>query len=335
MISPQPIQLWRYLGFKKHNLSSKYKRLFYLSYEDALWDLLNYKNVKNGSPVLLPEFFCDDVENNIKNRGYKISHYKIKSNLQVDLTDFSHKIKSTKPAVVIIFHPVGIKSNVNINLIDRNIIVIEDCVHKIINLEEIAIKKQNHFIIDSLRKVLPLQGSNLIGLQKDLNFNPPKITQSLIYNLKVHILWLFMLIFWNIGYYNKAEKLMKKGYDLIGDSIRPSSGFSFFKYIFQFININEIKKIKSLQIEIYKKNINTDIHFIKNDYGNMRGYPVKVTDQTLNMLRDNNLQVRYELFDSEWGKKNKVIYLPLGPYISYAKIHKICEIYQLASSTQV
>jgi len=64
-------------------------------------------------------------------------------------------------------------------------ILIEDSVHQLVNPEEIKFIKKNHFIIDSLRKVIPLQGSNLFGNIKDIDFSESQIFQSFRYSLKV------------------------------------------------------------------------------------------------------------------------------------------------------
>jgi hypothetical protein len=97
MISPQPIRLIKYLGFKRNKLPVNLRRLFYLSYEDALWDILKKKNIKPGSIILVPDFFCRDVETNIERHGYKIAGYKMASGLTINTADFKDKIKFYKP----------------------------------------------------------------------------------------------------------------------------------------------------------------------------------------------------------------------------------------------
>lgn len=337
MISPQPISLVKYLGKKRSITPPHIKRLFYLSFEDAFWDILSKKHVAKNSRILIPNFYCKDVETNIKAHGYKISHYSINCNLKVNILEFKKKILDVKPSVVIIFHPVGITSNLILNRnwikqLDPNVILIEDCVHKTLDPKGIHIYKKNHFLINSLRKVVPLQGTSLYGRIKDLDFDSPPYYQSLFYSLKVNILWCIMVLFWKTGKLIDAEKFMLKGYDLIGDKILPAKGSILFKHLENFIDYAKIKKIKIKQSKIYQNNLGQ----IKSppistfDFGNLRGWPIILpinkADRILKRIRDQKLLLRFELNDCDWSKNQKIIYLPLGPYLKSKDIRKISTI---------
>ncbi len=339
MLSPQPIQLVKYLGLRKNKAPPFLKRLFYLSYEDALWDILKRKNIKKGEKVLVPDFFCTDVENNIKNHGYNVIYYRIKKDLSVDIKDFEDQIKKYKPAVVTVFHPVGITSNLFknrgwIKLLDKETLLIEDSVHRFIDPLKIKIYKHNHFVINSLRKVVPLQGTSVYGLKDDLNFDTPPLTQSFFYSIKVHFLWLLMDICWNTGQFLSAEKLMIKGYDLIGDSILPAKGLFPFKILEEFLDHNKIERINIEQASLYEdklKNITKNpIAHQKSDFERMMAWPIvldkETADKTLKYIRSKRLLIRFELNDSTWSKNQKIIYLPMGPYITHSDQMKVCQI---------
>lgn len=77
MYSHKPINLYKHLKLQKTKGSSKYARLFYLSWKDALWDLCAKHKLKPGSVVLTPSWYCRDVENNITTHGYQVRHYKV------------------------------------------------------------------------------------------------------------------------------------------------------------------------------------------------------------------------------------------------------------------
>lgn len=325
MLSVQPIQLWRYVGVKRNKIPMDLRRLFYLSWEDAFWDLLDKKHISKKSRILLPDLWCKDVVLNIKKRGYKVFYYHFNNDLSCDKIDFLAKVKEYKPQVVIVFHPVGIKSNLfkNRNWINRlpdDVLLIEDSVHKIVNPNSIRIYKKNHFVIDSLRKVIPLQGSNLYGRKGDLDFNGPSHSQSFIYSIKVHLLWFLMIVAWNIGLYKFAEKLMIIGYDLIGDSEEPARGFVLFRFLFEFIDYDKIYKAKKRQIKIYNNHLKSTVKLDKSDWQEMRGYPLVLNNisakRILKYLRAHNLTVRFELNESRWTRKRKLVYLPLGPFIN-------------------
>jgi hypothetical protein len=339
MLSPQPIQLVKYLGIGKNKIPADSKRLFYLSYEDALWDILKKKDVREGSDVLVPDFFCRDVEKNIKSHNYKVIYYHINGDLSADAGSFEDQIKKHKPAVIIVFHPAGIASNLLknrawIKSLDEKVILIEDSVHRTLDPLKIKIFRKNHFVINSLRKVVPLQGSSVYGLKNDLDFDIPPPYQSFFYSLKVHLLWFLMNISWNTGQFILAEKLMVRGYDLIGKSILPAKGLLPFKILEEFLNYDKISKTKSEQATLYETRLKgltkNPVAYQKSDFGEMRAWPVildkEIADKTLQCLRSKGLIVRFELEDSDWSKKQKIIYLPMGPYLKKSEQTKICEI---------
>jgi hypothetical protein len=254
------------------------------------------------------------------------------------------------PRVVVIFHAVGIHNR----LLDKSIwikyirpetIIIEDSAHLLINPERIRIIKKNHFIIDSLRKVVPLQGSNVFGNVKDLNFSAPPIFQSFHYSLRVIFLWLEMIFFWNLSnlfaknnlsnfFAETAEKLMTKGYDLIGDNKLSARGFFIFGFIQQFIDYKKIGKIKKRQIEVYEEKLGdiipVNINYSDKDRSEMRGWPIVLpinrAKTVLKFLRKNGLKIRFELNDSIWSRKQKIIYLPLGPHLNTLKVLSISDL---------
>jgi hypothetical protein len=346
MLSPQPVQLAKYVGSKRNIISDYLKRLFYLSYEDALWDLLIKKKIRKGSSFLIPDFFCTDVEKNIKNHGYKTFYYHINSDLSADTWDFEEKIKKYKPEIIIIFHPVGITSNLITNRewiksLPDETIIIEDCVHRLIDPQKIEIYKKNHFLINSLRKGVPLQGSSIYGRKDDLNFNPPPLYQSFFYSLKVHNLWFLMNFCWSTGLFKIAEKLMKDGYDLIGDSILPARGYRAFKILEEYLDYKKISIINERQANLYFKKLKNitkiQVAIQKSDFGQLRGWPIvldkETADEVLKYIRSKGLIIRFELSDSVWSKKQKIIYLPLGPYLKTSDQLKVCKIISEALNT--
>jgi len=343
MISVQPVINLKYFQFKKNKLPNGVKELFYLSWEDALWDILIKKDIVKKSTILIPNFYCKDVEKNIQRHGYKIAYYKIKSNLSADKKSFTSSIAKYKPNVIVIFHPVGITSNLleNTNwLIDvtRDSILIEDSVHRTANPNDLKILKKNHFIIDSLRKVVPLQGARIFGRSEDLDFNVPPIFQSIFYAFKVNALWLLMLISWTLGMYKLAEKLMIQGYDLIGDSKLPARGLFINKFLSDRLNISYLQRCKEKQVNYYEKELNkilpVKLHILIDDKKHLRGFPVilpkKHANEILLASKRGGLFVRFELDGSEWAKKQKIIYLPLGIYMTEKQQEKVCDLIKSA-----
>ncbi len=328
MISPQPIFSLKYFRLRKNKIPKNIKCLFYLSWEDAFWDILLHKNIKLGSYILVPDFYCNDVEKNIKLHGYKLAYYKINRDLTANKKSFKSVISKLKPAVVVIFHAVGIKNNLldNPKWLMRTVgdsILIEDAVHRVQDANDIKIYKKNHFVIDSLRKVVPIQGSRLFGKTEDLNFKIPNIFQSLPYSFKVNFFWFLTTLCWTLNFQKSAERLMIKSYSLIGDSILPARGLALGKFFSDRLNISFIQKMKRQQVNYYESNLKdiipANLKIINKDKKHLRGYPlilpVNYANEILSYLRNNGLMVRFELNDSSWSQKQKIIYLPLGPYL--------------------
>lgn len=342
MISPQPVFSLKYFRFSKNPIRQGLKRLFYLSWEDALWDILIQKKIKKGSTILLPDFYCVDVENNIKAHGYKIRRYEIFSDLSANTKSFINLLKKYKPSVVVILNPVGMRSNLfkqtnKFTKILENTVLIEDSVHSVIEPSKIIIYQKNHFIIDSLRKVLPLQGSQVFGMAKDLSFKEPPFYQSIGYSINIHWLWFLMELYWILGLYKSAEKLMLRGYELIGDSVKPARGSLIFKFLSQRINISAIEKTKIKQVKYYERLLKCNKIYANSDRPHLRGLPIVlssgIANKVLRIVRKTGTPIRFELNGCTWSNKQKIIYLPLGFQMSAVKQQDLCLVVKSALKT--
>lgn len=339
MVSVQPVLSLKYFHLSKNKVPKGIKRLFYLSWEDALWDILLKKHVPKGSYILVPDFYCTDVVKNIKQHGYNVATYKIKKDLRTDKCDFVNRINKYEPAVVVIFHPVGITSNLfeNKNWLAKvtgESILIEDSVHRVLDPSKIKIIKKNHFVIDSLRKVVPIQGSDVYGRVEDIDFSSPKFSQSFIYKTKVNILWFLMELAWTFKLFSPAEKFMIAGYDLIGNSEKAASGTFLSDFFATRINAQRLFKLKKTQIDVYEKKLAKvlpiKIEFQNSDKSQLRGYPVILPKNAalklIKVLRANGILVRFELEGSGWTKNKKIVYLPIGPQVTKNYQYRICEL---------
>lgn len=353
MLSLKPIYLWKYLGTRFHNVPLGVKRQFYISYEDALWHILAKKSIKQGSVVLVPEFFCGDVENNIKSHGYNIKHYKVSKLLVSSKTNLIKQIREQHPKVVIIFHPVGIsnfliKDKSWMQLLPPDSIVIEDCVHQIINSENIELMHPNHVIVDSLRKVLPLQGSVVYGHAKFLNFDEPQILQASSYRLRVTVLWFLMNCCWGMTQLFKHQKisvslaklanqLMIRGYNLIGDNVLPARGSIVFNFLQRFVEPTKVEQTKIKQVEYYEKYLpqNPSKNYVIPKYteaekGRLVAYPLifnlKHAANALDTFHKHGIMLRFELNDSIWSRHHKILYLPLLPHLTIQDLKIIVKV---------
>lgn len=312
-------------------------RLFYMSYEDALWDILKKKRVKKGATILVPEFWCGDVEKNIKAHGYKIEHFPISKYFKVNVREFISIMSKKKPEVVIIFHPFGVTSNLFediswVKLLGKETILIEDCVHRIVDPKQIVFLSGKHLVIDSLRKVMPLQGSVVYGKKEFLDFKPDIINGSWLYSIKVVYYWAMMQAYLALEQVELAVKYMDKGYRLIGDSKDGAGGWTVFDYLHRFVDFIRVKKIKARQVRIYEKNLKNEyplVHIFK-DRGELRSFPIIMDlyegKRLVFKAKKRGLILRFELNDSIWSQKYKVVGLPLGPHLHDKQISEVAAI---------
>jgi hypothetical protein len=331
----------------------------YLSWEDALWDIIDIYKIKKGSVVLIPTFWCMDVVKNIGEHGLRCEHYPMDANFQTSEDELIQAIQKYHPAIIIIFHAVGIRNNLmttNCNWIKKisdHQFVIEDSVHSIIDPREIIIKRDRHFVIDSWRKVIPLQGATIYGKKIEISKFLHTHKSFSMYSLRIIWLWMRMqwwLVLSSLEFPNyalrlvnlktttakKAEKDMLDAYDLIGDSATSCATLWPFIFLRKHINTSYIKDIKRRQVIQYENLLEplwTDKRFIriqiqKDDFGELRGYPMSLASDTADYLvkksREGGVLIRTELEGSLWTLDKKIIYLPLGPHLSNSDVAHVC-----------
>src|SRR3989338_6563345 len=262
-------------------------------------------------------------------------------NLQANQKEVTDLIKLHNPKIIIIFHPVGIRSLLLdskelLQFLSSDNILIEDAVHQLINPQKIEIKRKNHFILTSLRKVVPLQGSILFGRKEDVQKLKGSMYIDFSYIMRVLIYWGLMQLFLSFQKYTAlipikkfsgkyAEKFMLKGYDVIGDSPFPAWCPSIFSRTYFHINFEKVKNIKKEQVKMYKKELkHYHIFFPEKDEEELRGFPIilnkKYADEFISKIRNEGICLRKELPDCLWAKKYSIAYLPLGPYLDKCDI---------------
>lgn len=353
MFAIQPPLISNYfLSKQKVTKQKTFFKSFFLSWEDALWHILKIHKLKSGSVVLVPEFYCGNVEEHMRDHGLKIINYPVDKYLVTDIKRFKKILSNTKPDIVVIFHAVGIQNALIknyrqwISMLPTKTILIEDCVHKVIDPKEIKFLTKHHYFIDSLRKVVPIQGSFVYsaGEIPKIGFWQKFVTFP--YRLVVFTFWLFMQINLFLAHYSKnktlekvfnnlAEVSMLIGYKIIGSNRLASPGVSLMQNYFEKINTPLIKKMKFIQVQIYKSKLKRVLDSGKfwlpsisqNDYPNLRGLPLimdlSVSDKFINYMRKNGVLVRYELNDSKWSDRQKIVYLPMGLHINNSSINFI------------
>ena len=236
------------------------------------------------------------------------------------------------------FHAVGIQNSLlsTIKQWNNKTIIIEDSVHRLINPREVKLLGNNHFIIDSWRKVIPLQGSALYTTKSFKASKQSNFYKTLPYQIYVIFLWFLMELFSLFNLDLTAQKLMQRGYDTIGDNLISAPLFPLFSFLHKYIDYQKVRTTKYTNMRLYDnyfkvhkldKKVFFDVEFTEKDWIQMRGYPIglqlKFADHILKKLRNKGFLARFELNDSPWSKKQKIMYLPINPEINVEDVIKL------------
>lgn len=356
MIPIEPFNIFAYVNFRKRAaLPNGVKSKYFLSWEDTLWELIQVNKIPRHSKVLVPSFWCTDVIHNMENHDLRCVTYQVDESFQSSEKIIIDAVMKHKPQVVVVFHAVGIRNRLLTETVgwlatlDEKCILIEDSVHSTISPSEVSFVRSNHFIIDSWRKVVPLQGSALYYRESDLSSNSTQTKTINFHMLVVVSLWFLMQVTLTLQKHTQkyfarplgllAERLKLWGYEIIGDTTYSSRTLGLFVQLSQHLAVDEIRQIKKHQVEIYDRLVGDIIQNNKKtfpiwrrytDHALMRAYPIGLTlpfaGDIIKKLRSSGLLVRSELDQSPWSQNNKVIFLPLGPQLSDVDIRKVCDV---------
>lgn len=356
MFSSQPTGIFHYFSLKKLPSSpTPIHHYFYASWEDAVWDLLVRYHIPKNASILLPSFFCPDVIANMKNHHLTPIIYPQNQFFHTPSSDFIKLITKHSPAIIVIFHPAGMTADLYqhhhqwLPSVPPDTLLIEDCVHRIVNPTKLNFIRNRHFIIDSQRKTIPLPGSNLFApTSLPVSDQPPERTLP-HYKIRVFVWWMIFQALLALGSWLPhqklkitmfiwAEKAMVKGYDLIGDSLRPVMGWHFLSFLYKHLDYPKIYRAKYHQVKAYLNHLaplrpSTLIYTFPinpSDYHQLRGFPIglypKTANEIISRIRQHGLLVRSELAGSLWTKKHQIIYLPLGPHLKPKNLKTIAAV---------
>lgn len=349
--------LWPFLHWRRSHISSDIQQRYWFSFEDALWELLPERGIRQGSLILLPDFYCIDVVENMQAHGYKTAFYAVDDQFQINETVFKTKVMQLHPAVVILFHVAGIQCQLATQsviqwLSQQNCLVIEDCVHRLVDPSTVQLFDSHHIVMDSLRKVSPLPGSMVYEPRKKTataQLHPPKITTNHTLNMRVlfaeflyqyqatSIFIFFRLIqalavltrsAWLMRYAHQV--ILKKHDDLVGDSHHGYLGWRIGKWLHSFINFAKVETVKQQQIRYYSSllhqvfnqqdNFFYQIKISIDDEPRMHVYPLglqkPITTHQLDWLHQHGVVVWPKFSDSPWAKNRGVLFLPLGFHVT-------------------
>ena len=355
--------LWPFLHRQRSLVSGDVKQSYWLSFEDALWELLPQRGIAQGSLVLVPDFYCIDVVENIQAHGYRTEFYELDDQFQMQEQAFKARVLELQPAVVILFHAAGIQCQLVTQsaiewLGQKGCLVIEDCVHRLVNPSSVQIFGTHHLVMDSLRKVSPLPGSMIYELKGNARANQKTQHRAVAWHQLsiqadlVEFLYQYQALF-IFGFFQVVQMLaimtqsvwlmqyahqviLKKHDNLVGDSKRGYYGWDMWKWLHSFIHFDKFEKLKQQQVRYYTALLGQALHqhdehfyqikIAQLDEPKLHVYPLglrrPMPTHHLHWLHQHGVVVWPKFSDSPWAKNRGVLFLPLGFHVSDADIQK-------------
>ncbi len=336
-----------FLKLKPDDIPAGLICLYYHSFEDGLWDLLQHRFPGRRLKFLVPDFYCSDVLDNLKNRGHRYIYYPLDRNFQISVSQFKKYLWLNRPDVVIIFHACGITSRLFDDTswladLPPHSLIIEDSVHRLLDPRKIKLLSDRHFVIDSLRKVSPLPGSRLFGSPAALSsftshtsyFNRYFMLSSFYYLLFRFVLALGFVINSAALVSLAHQQLLKTHDDLIGDSFTPQPGLPVFLPLIHRLNYAKLNRLKKRQVTLYRRyfrSIFSSPWFYQpdipvSDYPHLHIFPLGFTrppsSDLARFLRLKHLPVWFKFLDTPWSQSRGVLFLPLGFHVSASDIRR-------------
>lgn len=333
------------LGRTRHTLARGISRVYYWSFEDALWDVLLSFCIPKHAVILIPNFYCMDVVNNMRSHGYRPIMYPLDKNFQVSPSVIDTYIKRFRPHIVFVFHVCGIASNILSSRVVRTYMnhggfVIEDAVHRLLTIEHIKLLHPHHIIIDSLRKVSPLPGSFLYGTPKQvaqLHHGKPRLSAYTIYTTFTFVLYsigLHIASFLSSGKlaHTMRARILQRHDDVIGDEHRPHHGMWGVPFLHTYVQADHVKSKKMKQVALYetlckKFHIPVLRTLVYESEISMFPlvFPARVTQKLSNHLRSHHMPITHKFPDAPWSKTYGVIFLPLGQHVRAQETVRLCK----------
>jgi hypothetical protein len=336
-----------FLQFRPQRAVRGIKSRYYFSFEDALWDIFHRKFPRKKVKVLVPDFYCSNVLDNIRLHGHEYIYYQLDKNFQISPESFRRYLWLFRPDVVIIFHACGISSGLMADTswlsdLPPHALIIEDGVHRLIDPSRIKLLNDRHFLIDSLRKVSPFPGSRVFASPRGLLFPPPDRLIS-AYAVSSFLLYLLFRKTLKIGFILNSskivfwahEKILRAHDEIIGDSYIPHPGLSVFLPLINRINYQKVTNQKQKQVRLYEKYLHPlfskkafyRIRIPESDFGLLHVYPLGFTippsKSLINNLHSLGIPVWFKFTDTPWSVRRSVLFLPLGFHLDEKQIQQV------------
>lgn len=338
-----------FLGTRPYRMPKEILRTYFLSFEDGLWVLLKNRNVPKGSIILIPDFYCMDVVENIRTHGYTPVFYPLDDHFRITQKKLESYIRKHTPAVLIIFHACGIThlSGAQLTPLFRrhhSTLVIEDSVHRLIHPETVTLIHPNHYVIDSLRKVSPLPGSFLYASAASAPIQPDRSIFEWRYITGVYLKYALFRLLFVLGTILHSDRLVRLAHEhalqshdnLVGDSRNGYAGGRIVPLIHSFLNFGKVTNLKHDQASLYMDKIKNfvkkhpawyEIKIPRRAKQDLHVFPLGLRNSQQDVLmriqshlHKHHVVSWFKFTDAPWSRKRGVLFLPLGFHITHADI---------------
>lgn len=342
----QQLSLRTYFGTTKQLWPNRYKREYFLSFEDALWNLLPRFGIEKEAVIFLPDFYCLDVISNINAHGYKVVLYELDENLLPRLKELYSQIRLNQPRVFIDFFVAGLPSNLATNIrphLPQGTLYIYDLVHTLVDSKYGELLDKNTLILTSTRKVSPYFGSLAVYLDK---ISPNTFRLPLVYTISALLKWSLYLLTLKLSillsaplFARYADRVLTSHDNQIGDAKHSAPLPNIFLKIHDFLQTEKIQQIRIKQYFLYYRLLKKvdNIKFLeraKSFSYLLRGFPLFVPSRIRAKFLTACEKMGYfswTMFeDSAWKSDQNLVLLPMGGDFSRNDIENIARIVQKA-----
>lgn len=231
---------------------------YFLSFADA-WRGMFKHDAGRTRTILVPDFYCPETLALYKNYG-RLAFYQTNNDLTINIPSYLAALHKYRPEVIINygflsspFQDARVKSRLK-HL--PEVMVIEDCAHRILLEKDLIFAHKNHVYIDSIRKQTSLLGSHLFGQSRIIQaksferLNWYKV-KSLCLKLLQEGLNISTYLLQSRWLHEKSEDCFEWLDDLIGANQEPTQGGFLSRLLWNHLDLRKILVHKKDLIGIY------------------------------------------------------------------------------------
>ena len=310
---------------------------FFLSFEDGFVAVLNSYGIAPGSRLLFPEFYCMEVIEGLKRRGYQCACYACLASMRPNEESLLSAVSEYQPRLVCIYHPLGLSVQVQCQM-PEGVVLLEDHAHSLLDASELRIRGPGHVVMDSIRKVSPLQGSR-VASAKTLSGAAWSLYRYrlLILHLGYRLLLFAARLSGGITTWRATDCIFERYTCLVGSARQPARGFFWDRWLVSRLSAAKARAARAplaarahaLAASLARTSkIFCCLEFAESDFMRLRSYPLGLArpdldGMLLRFLSQRGLRLDYIFPDCPFCRNLRLLMVPLGLGSSVADLERI------------